>query len=104
MSSIVSDYFYLFAAIIFGVISQILFRYKTLALHALPDNLYEKVTLLIKMVFTTPLLLLGMFLTFLSGIFWLLTLTKFELSYAYPFTGLAFVLIISIDVFFWCEF
>ena len=32
--------------------------------------------------------------------FWLLALTKFELSYAYPFTGLAFVLIISIDVLF----
>ena len=95
-----SGYMYLFAAIFLAAASQFLFRLETLSLDTLPDQLHEKIIFLIKLVITSPLLFLGMCLTFLGGIFWLLALTKFELSYAYPFTGLAFILILSLDIVF----
>jgi drug/metabolite transporter (DMT)-like permease len=32
--------------------------------------------------------------TFLAGVAWMLALTRFELTYAFPFTGVSFVLIL----------
>ena len=93
-------YIYLFTTILLGVISQVIFRVYTFELGVLPGGFAEKVFHIFKLIFFTPQLLLGMFFTFMGGVFWLLALTKFELSYAYPFTGLAFVLIICIDVVF----
>lgn len=40
----------------------------------------------------------GILATFLAGITWMLTMTRFELSYAYPWTSLNFVLVLFAGV------
>ena len=44
------------------------------------------------------LVLSGVVATFLAGVSWTLALTKFQLSYAYPFTSLAYVAVMASGV------
>ncbi len=46
---------------------------------------------LVGKVFTTPLVLTGVVLYAVSSFFWLIALSRVDLSYAYPFVGLAYV-------------
>lgn len=46
---------------------------------------------LVGKVFTTPMVLTGVILYAVSSFFWLIALSKVDLSYAYPFVGLAYV-------------
>lgn len=43
-------------------------------------------------VATSPLVLLGMFMYFGSALIWLIVLSRIEVSLAYPFVGLGFLL------------
>jgi len=45
-------------------------------------------------VFLSPLVLLGLATYFLGVFFWLYALSKVDLSYAYPFVSLSYVLVI----------
>lgn len=56
------------------------------------DRLGKPVDLMIQ-VATTWQVVLGLALFFLSAVFWLLVLSRVPLSFAYPFAGLAYVLI-----------
>ncbi|WP_176054644.1 DMT family transporter [Paraburkholderia caribensis] len=47
-----------------------------------------------------PWVLSGIVATFFAGISWMLALTKFELSYAYPFTSLVYMLVLVSGVLF----
>ena len=48
---------------------------------------------LVGRVFTTPTVLTGVALYVASSFFWLIALSQVELSYAYPFVGLGYVLV-----------
>lgn len=54
----------------------------------------DAVARLVLKVFLTPALLTGVLLYILSSFFWLIGLSQVELSYAYPFVGLAYVLVV----------
>jgi uncharacterized membrane protein len=42
-----------------------------------------------------PWVITALAASFLSGIAWMMAMTKFELSYAFPFVGLNFVLVLA---------
>lgn len=50
-------------------------------------------------VFLSPLVVLGLGVYFLGVFFWLYALSKVDLSYAYPFVSLSYVLVILASVF-----
>ena len=100
MNMAFAGYTYLFTSILLAVLSNILFRSQVSQFPRLPPEFLEKIFVLSVHVLTSPLLLVGMFLTFLGGINWLLALTKFELSFAFPFTALSYLLILLFDVIF----
>lgn len=50
---------------------------------------------LVRKVFTTPLVLAGVCLYAVSSFFWLIALSRVDLSYAYPFVGLGYVLVVA---------
>lgn len=50
-----------------------------------------------------PFVLLGLAAAFIASLFWMFTLTKFELSFAYPFTSLSFVLVVVASAVFFHE-
>ncbi len=45
-------------------------------------------------VVTTPLVVLGLFFYALSAVFWLVVLSRVDLSFAYPMVGLSYILVL----------
>ena len=95
------NHFYLLLAISFGVVSQLIIKWQ---MSAFSFNDYEtwqdKFALAFSMLLN-PYIMIALVLTLLSGVTWMIAMTKFEISYAYPFTilGLVFVTIFSVMLF-----
>lgn len=54
-------------------------------------------------VLLSPWVLSGIFATFLAGVSWMLAMTKFEISYAYPFVSLNYILVLAASFLFFNE-
>jgi len=100
MSLLSSGHIFLANSILFGVASNLIFRSQVGYFPILPKDYLGKLITLSLYLFSSPLLLLGIFFVFIGGINWLLALTKFELSQAFPITGLSYALILFADVVF----
>jgi multidrug transporter EmrE-like cation transporter len=50
-----------------------------------------------------PFIIISLILTLLAGVTWMVVMTKFEISYAYPFTILGLVLVTIFSVIFFGE-
>lgn len=91
-------YFYIFGTIAFTVYGQLILKWRIAQYDALPIELTEKLWFLAKL-FLDPFLVSGLAAAFVASLFWILAMTKFEISYAYPFMSLAFVLVFLFSVF-----
>lgn len=90
-------YFYIFGTILFTVYGQIILKWRINDVGALPENITDKVIFLIKLLFD-PWIFSGFFAAFIASFFWMATMTKFDISYAYPFMSSAFVLVFLLSV------
>ncbi|MDQ7085142.1 MAG: EamA family transporter [Sulfurovum sp.] len=61
------------------------------------DSIIDKFIFAFSMLFN-PYIILSLLFTLLSGLSWMIAMTKFEISYAYPFTTLGFVLIFIVSI------
>ena len=68
----------------------------------LPEQTIEKIIFLLKL-FLDPFILSGFVSAFVASLCWMAAMTKFELSYAYPFMGLTFVVVFISSVFLFSE-
>jgi len=91
-------YFYIFGTIAFTVYGQLILKWRITQYDALPLLLSEKLLFLAKL-FLDPFFVSGLASAFIASLFWILAMTKFEISYAYPFMSLAFVLVFLFSVF-----
>lgn len=91
------NHLYIAATIIFGILSQLLMRWQVGLAGPLPETLQDKAIFIIR-IFFSPWVMLAFFFTFASGVAWMMTLTKFDISYAYPFTSLSFVIMLVLGV------
>lgn len=93
-------YLYLFLTIITSVSSQILIKWRVAGfvtkLLPLPESMPDRLYFLIKVIFD-PFIFTALCLTFISGLCWMATMTKFDISYAYPFTMLGFVAVLLLS-------
>jgi len=92
------NHFYLFLAISFGVASQLIIKWK---MSAFSFDDYE--TMMDKFIFAfgmlfNPYIIISLLLTLLAGVTWMIAMTKFDISYAYPFTTLGFVFVFIFSV------
>lgn len=90
------DHLYILASIAFTVYSQLIMRWQVSTAGDLPVELSGKVRFIFELFFN-PWVLSGVFATLLAGISWMLAMTRFEVSYAYPFVGLSFILIMILS-------
>ena len=97
------NHFYLLLAISFGVISQLIIKWQ---MSAFVFNDYEtwqdKFALAFSMLLN-PYIIISLILTLLAGVTWMIAMTKFEISYAYPYTLLGLVLVTIFSVIFFGE-
>jgi multidrug transporter EmrE-like cation transporter len=91
---------FLLSYIVFTVASQLIMRWRvgSAAAPAAGDRLAFVASML-----ATPWVWMAIVCTFLAGVAWMLALTRFELTYAFPFTGVSFVLILLAGAFLFGE-
>ena len=95
------NHFYLLLAISFGMVSQLIIKWQMSAFLFDDYETWQNKFALAFSMLLNPYIILSLILTFLAGVTWMIVMTKFEISYAYPFTllGLVFVTIFSIVFF-----
>ena len=91
------DYIYIFGTILFTVYGQLILKWRIVKYGELPIEFYEKVVFLCKLLID-PFIFSGFSSAFIASFFWMAAMTKFELSFAYPFMSLSFVFIVILSI------
>lgn len=86
-------YLYIALTILLTVYGQLILKWRIMLKDDMPSGFMKTVFFLLKL-FLDPWILSGFFAAFLASLAWMATMTKFELSLAYPFMSLAFVLVL----------
>ncbi|KJS66639.1 MAG: membrane protein [Peptococcaceae bacterium BICA1-7] len=86
------NYSYIFLTILFTVYGQLILKWQMSNVQGLPENIVEKFIFLLR-VCLNPWIISTFMAAFLAAISWMTALTKLQLSQAYPFLSLAFVLV-----------
>ncbi len=89
----VFDIFAIFISILLAVVGQLLLKMGMLRIGKFSFDISTLVHQYIK-IFLNPLVIAGLFGFFLSMLIWLYVLSRMELSFAYPFVALNYVLIL----------
>lgn len=92
----IAGFAYVLGSILFTVYGQIIVKWQVAKAGALPVSFSEKIPFLIGLIFN-PWILSGILAGFFALVCWLAAMTKFELSYAYPFMSLAFVFVLVLS-------
>jgi len=96
------NHFYIFGSIAFMIYSQCIIKWRLDLSSNIPDDLAGKSLFMLHFLLT-PWVLSAVFATFMSGALWIFALTRFELSYAYPWMSLIFILMLFMSVIFFNE-
>jgi len=86
------DHLWILLTVALATYSQLILRWQMNEIGAAPSALSDKLIFIVSIAFK-PWILSALFATFLSGLSWMVVLSKFELSYAFPFTALNFIVI-----------
>ncbi len=92
------DYLYIFGTILFTVYGQIVLKWRLSLRGSMPEDGIGKVKFLAG-AFLDPFILSGFLSAFIASIFWMAAMTKFEITYAYPFMSLSPALVFLVGVF-----
>ena len=82
--------------------AQLIVKWRVSRAGALPIDFTQKALFLIGLLFD-PFVLTGLLAALLAGLSWMAAMTKLELSFAYPFISLSFVLVIVFSAFLFHE-
>ena len=92
----IMDYLYIFGTIFLTVYGQLVTKWQVARAGAFPVEATEKIGFLLRLVLN-PWVISSLAAAFLAFLSWMATLSRFELSYAYPFMSLAFVLVLGLS-------
>jgi len=90
------DYLYIAATVLLTLYGQLIIKWQVSQAGAFPVGTNEKLWFLVSLVFN-PWVMSGFIAAFLASICWMAAMTKFQLSHAYPFTSLSFVLVLLLS-------
>jgi len=89
-------YLYFVGTILFTVIGQLLLKWRISIYGDMPGSLWQKVVFLLKL-FLDPIVIVAFAFAFIASLFWMAVMTKFDVSFAYPFVtaGLTISTVVS---------
>src|ERR1051325_4753315 len=87
------DYLYILGSVGFTVYGQLIVKWQVSNAGALPASGAQRAVFLLKLL-VNPWIISSVTAGFLALLCWMAAMTKFELSYAYPFMSLAFVFVL----------
>lgn len=91
------NYIYILLTILFTVYGQLVIKWRMPMKGSLPDGFLNKI-LFILQAYTDLWVISGFASAFLASMAWAAAMTKFELSFAYPFMSLSFVLVFILSL------
>jgi multidrug transporter EmrE-like cation transporter len=90
------DFLYILTTILCTVYGQLVVKWQVRNAGALPLGINNRIYFLLKLLFN-PWILSGLAAALVAMFAWMAAMTKFELSYAYPFTSLGFVIVLVLS-------
>ncbi|NNM81613.1 MAG: EamA family transporter [Burkholderiales bacterium] len=96
------NYLYVLMTVALTVYGQIVIKWQVLKAGSMPTDSAEKLKFLFHLVLN-PWLLSAFLAAFLASVTWMAAMTKLQLSHAYPFMSLAFVMVILLSNLFFGE-
>jgi drug/metabolite transporter (DMT)-like permease len=93
---LILDYSYIALTIGFTVYGQLILKWRMNDLGELPQGTLNKLTSLVYLVFD-PKVFSVLFAAFLTSLAWMAAMTRFDLSHAYPFMSLNFVVVLLLS-------
>lgn len=90
------SYFYVTLTIFFTVYGQIALKWQISSVGELPLGISAKLWFLLKL-FSNPWVLSAFLSAFLASLAWMAAMSKLEISHAYPFMSLNFVLVLLLS-------
>lgn len=90
------DYLYIAATIGFTVYGQLILKWRVGFYGQMPIELLEKLKFIFS-ILLDPWVLSGLAAAFLASLAWIAAMTKFDLSHAYPFMSLNFVVVLLLS-------
>ena len=91
---------YIFLCILFTVYGQLILKWRLTVIDSFPDLFFEKLIFLHFIYLKIFTFYLHLLRHFFAAISWMIALQKLELSFAYPFMSLSFILVLVISTFF----
>ncbi|MCG3173139.1 MAG: 4-amino-4-deoxy-L-arabinose-phosphoundecaprenol flippase subunit ArnE [Myxococcota bacterium] len=91
------DYLYIAATIGLTVYGQLIIKWRIGKLGPMPAEGLEKIKFLFSLLLD-PGIFSGFAAAFLASLTWMAAMTKFDLSHAYPFMSLNFVIVLILGV------
>lgn len=95
-------FIYIFLTILFTVYGQIVLKWRVSLYGQLPLEATGKILFFLR-VLIDPFVITGLLSAFIAMLFWLVTMSKFDISYAYPFMSLSFALVFILSIFIFKE-
>jgi len=96
------SYFYVILTIIFTVYGQLIIKWQTARAGSFPVTFSEKIQFLLHLVLN-PWVISAFAAAFIASLTWIAAMTKLQLSTAYPFMSLSFVLVLVLSGLFFHE-
>jgi multidrug transporter EmrE-like cation transporter len=93
---------YVATTIVLTVYGQLIVKWQVGRAGALPTRLGDKVEFLARLV-TNPWMISVFVAAFVAALAWMAAMTRLELSRAYPFVSLSFVLVLALSAVFFGE-
>ena len=90
------DYLYILATIGFTVYGQLMLKWRIGKIGPMPVDAFEKLKFLISLLLD-PGIFSGFVAGFAASLAWMAAMTKFDLSHAYPFMSLNFVVVLLLS-------
>ena len=88
--------------VILTVYGQIIIKWQAVEAGPFPIELSDKLWFLFKLVIN-PWIISAFIAAFLAALTWMAAMTKFDISHAYPFMSLAFILVLILSGIFFNE-
>ena len=96
------DHSYILSTVLCTVYSQLVMRWQVGSAGEIPADGPGKIRF-ISMLLINPWVMSGIVATFVAGVSWMLAMTRFEISYAYPFVSLNYVIVLAASILFFNE-
>lgn len=96
------SYAYVACTILFMVYAQVVIKWQVMGAGAFPADAADKLWFLARLL-VNPWIVSALAASLLAAVAWMAAMTKLDLSHAYPFTSLAFVLVTAASAVFFHE-